>query len=355
MTTVHEYALALTEPDAADWNAFVANHPTGHMLQMSEWGALKSRFGWDARRIMLVGPDGPRAGAQVLFRRKYGLSVAYVPRGPLLSGHAATDTLLLRAIRTLARRNRAVFIRLEPNLREDDAAADLTNSWLQQHGYTPTEPMQPHSSIHLDVTPEWPALLSAMSKGHRADIKRATREGVQVRIGTTPADLDAFYQIMTDTAARARFGIHSRAYYEHALAQFGDAMRLLLAEREGQTLATAIVGAAGTTALYLYSGSTADGLKYGAQHAIQWEALQWARQRGCTTYDFWGIPDALGRARTADDEAASAALESEARQDPLYGVFRFKKGFGGRIVRYLPAYDHVLLALPYRLWRRQIG
>ncbi|MCX7790867.1 MAG: methicillin resistance protein, partial [Chloroflexaceae bacterium] len=72
-------------------------------------------------------------------------------------------------------------------------------------------------------------------------------------------------------------------------------------------------------------------------------------------YDLWGIPDALGRAATAPDEETRAALERAAQHDPLIGVYRFKKGFGGRIVRYLPAYDRVLLAPLYRLALRRMG
>jgi lipid II:glycine glycyltransferase (peptidoglycan interpeptide bridge formation enzyme) len=93
--------------------------------------------------------------------------------------------------------------------------------------------------------------------------------------------------------------------------------------------------------LYLYGGSTDVGLKSGANHALQWQAIQWARASGCRLYDFWGVPDQFGLAAQASDEAERELLEERAKSDPLYGVFRFKKGFGGQVVRYLPAYDRV--------------
>ncbi len=346
--------LAIVEPDAEQWDAFVSAHPHGHLLQSCGWGELKGRFGWEWRRVAVAGPDGLLAGAQVLVRQRFGMAVAYVPRGPLLSGEPAIDRLLLGTLERIARRARAVFLRLEPNVLENTDEAMRLHSALLLHGMNPAEPLQPRSSIHLSLAPAPDKLLAAMSKGHKADIKRAAREGVQVRFGDTAADLDLFYNIMEATSARATFGIHSKPYYAAVWDIFraNDAARLLIAEHNGTPVATALIAAWAGTGLYLYSGSTAEGLKNGAQHAIQWHALQWARAHGCHLYDFWGIPDALGRATIATDEAERERLEAEARNDELFGVYRFKKGFGGQIVRYLPAYDQVYMPVLYRLWQR---
>src|SRR5262245_35454866 len=77
---------ALITPDAGPWAAFACNHPDSHPLQSPAWGALKSGFGWSARFLAVAGPHGLLAGALLLIRRRAGLSVVYVPRGPLLSG-----------------------------------------------------------------------------------------------------------------------------------------------------------------------------------------------------------------------------------------------------------------------------
>jgi serine/alanine adding enzyme len=368
--------LAVVEPDEATWEAFTQHHPQGHLLQSTRWGALKARFGWEQRSVAVADygshQRGPslRAGAQMLFRRRLGLSVAYVPRGPLFAADAETNTLLLATLDRLARRNRAVFLRLEPNILESDTPADALHSVLLLHGFQPADPIQPRSTVQLDLTPPPDRLLAAMSKGHRAAIRRAEREGVLVRVGACEADLDAFYAIMQATGARAAFAIHSREYYQTAWNLFHSPNRdspvgqpgglaetrgsqLLLAERDGKTLAAFLIFAWAGSGLYLYSGSTEEGLKSGANHALQWRALLWAKERGCAHYDFWGIPDVLGRAATFEDVAARAQLEQAARADPLYGVFRFKKGFGGRVVRYLPAYDRVYLPALYALWRRR--
>jgi serine/alanine adding enzyme len=352
MQRPHTEQFALITPDQRDWDRFMATHPSGHALQSSSWGALKGEYGWRPRLLAVTSPAGIRAGALLLLQRRYGVSAAYTPRGPLFSGDHVVDELLLDGLARAARAARAVFLRIEPNVLEDAPIAGALHSTLLLRQFQAIDPIQPRSSIHLDLAAEPDRLLAGMSKGHRADIKRSAREGVAVRAGEGAADLEAFYAILESTSRRNQFGIHERGYYAAALGHFGDAARLWLAERGGAVEATALTIAYGSESLYLYSGSTAAGLESGAQHAIQWEAIRWARARGCSHYDFWGVPDSLGQSAAEPDPATRARLEEAARGDPLFGVFRFKKGFGGRVVRYMPAYDRVLISPLYALWQR---
>ncbi|HMQ32635.1 MAG TPA: peptidoglycan bridge formation glycyltransferase FemA/FemB family protein [Chloroflexaceae bacterium] len=342
-------ALALVEPATEAWDAFVAEHPQGSLLQQWGWGELKAGAGWRARRLAVVGADGHiRAGALLLLRSRFGLSVAYTPRGPLLAGDPAADGLLLAGIERVARRARAVFLRLEPNLTEGDPAADAAHTWLLLQGLRPAETIQPRSSLHVALARPEEAIFAGFSKGHRADIRRAERGGVQVRVGDE-ANLGTFQAIMRATGARAGFGVHEGGYYAAAWRRFQPRSRLLLAELGGRAVAAHLVFADAARGLYLYSGADEEGLRSGANHLLEWHAMRWARGLGCAAYDLWGIPDALGRAAAAPDAEARAALEAEAKADPLLGVYRFKKGFGGRIVRYLPAYDRPLIPPLYGL------
>jgi lipid II:glycine glycyltransferase (peptidoglycan interpeptide bridge formation enzyme) len=164
-----------------------------------------------------------------------------------------------------------------------------------------------------------------------------------------------FYAIMQATGARAAFGIHSETYYRQAWEGMQPRSRLLLAGLAGEIVAAHMVFAGPQHGLYLYGGAVEAGLKAGANHLLQWAAIRWARQQGCTSYDFWGIPDALGEAAFASSEDEQQALEAVAQNDPLIGVYRFKKGFGGQVVRLLPAYDQVYLPPLYTLWQRRAG
>jgi lipid II:glycine glycyltransferase (peptidoglycan interpeptide bridge formation enzyme) len=67
-------------------------------------------------------------------------------------------------------------------------------------------------------------------------------------------------------------------------------------------------------------------------YLLQWEAMRWAIAQGCTTYDWWGAPDEL-------DES-----------DPMWGVYRFKEGFGGRFTRWIGAWDYAPNQTLYRAY-----
>ncbi len=345
----------VAEPVSAQWDAFVANHPQGNLLQASPWGLLKALFGWSCRRLAVFDSAGHIvAGAQVLFRRYYGLAFGYTPRGPLFAGDPAVDALLLRALRRLGWQMAAVLIRMEPNLLVGDPETDTLIDWLSRHRLPVAETIQPRSTILVDLQPDEEALFAACSKGHRADIRRAERIGVTVRAGDE-TDLPVFFAIMQATGARADFGIHSAEYYAAAWRLHQPRARLLMAELNGVPVAAHLVFADSRYGRYLYSGATADGLRSGANHLLEWHALRWARGLGCIGYDLWGIPDALGQAALSTDDSLRAALEEAAQRDPLIGVYRFKKGFGGRVVRFAPAFDLVLLPPLYPLAKRKLA
>ncbi|MDQ3937898.1 MAG: aminoacyltransferase [Chloroflexota bacterium] len=347
----------LDQPDRRSWDGLL-RRLGGHPLQAHAWGALKERFGWRAHRLVTASGT---AAAQVLIRPHRGLAVAYVPCGPLLSGDTPTDAALVDAIMKLARSRRAAFVRLEPDVLEDDPGAPALLDMLRTKRFRTTErTLQPRSSIRLDLTRSPDQLLAGFSKGHRADVRRAEREGVQIKIGTTDGDVDALHGVMVATKRRKSFAIHSAAYYRSLWQLFGDDARLLMAEHNGQVVAASLIVAFGDRALYLAAGSTEAGMARRASHLLQWHAIRWAREKGARSYDLWGIPDARGRLALAEragssNAALADALESEAQRDPLDGVYRFKKGWGGQVVRSVPALDRVFLPPAYWFWRWRRG
>jgi peptidoglycan pentaglycine glycine transferase (the first glycine) len=323
--------------DQAAWDARVAAAPGGHLLQSWAWGALKAGFGWRAQRLAVGG-----ACAQVLFRRlPAGLgAIGYAPRGPAADfGDEAALRALLEAIRPLARQQRALCLKIEPNREDDPALADC----LRALGFRPSpQPIQPRRTIVVDLDAAPEALLERMKQKTRYNVRLAARKGVTVRAGDE-ADLAAFYRLMARTAARDRFGIHSRAYYEaaHRLFVAAGRGRLLLAEHEGRLLAGLVAFAFGDTACYMYGASADEKRNLMPAYLLQWEAMQWAREQGCRAYDLWGVPD-------EEEEVLEAGFEQ--RGDGLWGVYRFKRGFGGRLVRTVGAWDLVYAPLRYRLY-----
>jgi peptidoglycan pentaglycine glycine transferase (the first glycine) len=189
----------------------------------------------------------------------------------------------------------------------------------------------------------------------RYNTRLAERKGVQVREGNV-ADLERFYGLMQLTEERDEFAVHSREYYEQVWGEFaprGQA-RLLLAEHEGQLLAGIMVFSFGGKAWYMYGASANEKRQLMPNHLLQWEAIRWAKKQGCQSYDLWGIPDLdIEVLETAAQDDKTPATPPPA----LWGVYKFKRGFGGRPVRYVGAWDYAYYPLLYRaliwMWQRR--
>lgn len=323
---------------ARPWDEFACAHG-GHVLQSAAWGELKGRFGWSARRVLLRYGGEPVAGAQVLFRRLApGLVLGYVPRGPV--GDASDPrplTALVDALAQTARRQGAFALKVEPNRLADSPATARSGAarWVEARG------LQPRTTIHVDLTRDLDALLAQMKPKWRYNIRLAERKGVTVRAGTRE-DLPVFYRLMQVTGERDHFGIHSAEYYGAAFELLGEYARLFVAEYAGEPLAAIFVTAFAGEAIYLYGASANSHRERMPNHALHWAAIQWAKTRGCTRYDLWGVPD----------PGTAAAENGQALPD---GLYQFKQGFGGNLVRYAPAFDLVFSRVKYAVYERALA
>ncbi len=330
-----------------DWNRFVMNHPHGHLLQTRMWGELKATHGWKSLHSTVVNNTGKILGAALVLMRKlpYGLgNIAYAPRGPVVDwDNEEYAEATIRTTAKLAQRKGALALIIEPDLFD----TPLDEHLLERCGFIPVHfSVQPRrtSLINLDVDEEVD-ILSAMKQKTRYNIGLARRKGITIRTGGIE-DAPIFYNLMQATAERDTFSIHPFAYYRDfmaLLARDSDSpARLLIAEHGGQPLAAVIATAIGKRATYLYGASTNEKRDLMPTYLLQWEAILWARSKGCVSYDMWGIPD--------EDEAVLEA-QFETRHDGLWGVYRFKRGFGGQVVRHIGTW--ALVFSPLRWWLYQ--
>ena len=332
--------------DHTAWDTFVAHHPAGHLLQTWAWGELKARFGWRAIRLGLLEQDTILAGAQLLLRPISPLfNLAYVPKGPLLDwADRPQVNALLTGLHRVCRSQRSVFLKIEPNVPDDPALRET----IEREGFAVSPfTVQPPRTIVVDVTAGEEAMLAAMKQKTRYNIRLAARKGVDVRLGSAE-DLASFYHLMQITGQRERFGIHSPDYFRAIWELFApDRAALLLAQVRAEPVAGLLVLTHGRSAYYLFGASGHAHRDKMPTYLLQWEAMRWARAHACQSYDLWGIPD--------DDEARLEAEFIAHSQDSagLWGVYRFKRGFGGRVVRAAGAFDFVYnrpLYWAYRQW-----
>jgi lipid II:glycine glycyltransferase (peptidoglycan interpeptide bridge formation enzyme) len=324
----------MPEISFSEWDAFLMKHSAAHLLQSGEWGELKSAFGWEAVRIV----EG-ETGAQILFRPlPLGFTFAYMPKGPV-----TTSTLgpgFWSAVDQACRSRRAVFLKVEPDGWEGEGQLSV----FSRQAFVPSpQHIQPHSTLVIDLDGSEDDVFNRMKPKTRYNIRLAGRKEIVVHPSD---DIENFYRVMTVTGQREEFHVHSKEYYRRAYELFypKGMCELFVADFQGRTLATLMVFLHGKQAYYFYGASSNEERNRKATYPLQWEAVRWSHAQGCEEYDMWGIPD---EATDVEED------EAEAREDGLWGVYRFKRGFGGSVKRAIPTLDRVYNPLLYKfyLWR----
>lgn len=338
------------DPDA--WNRRLLELPGAHLLQSWPWGEFKSRYGWSAERWLWSDPSGrPTAAAQILRRplpSLRGISILYAPRGPCLDySNAGLRQEVFHDLQMLARKSRAIFLKIDPAVHlgrglpgtpqaVDDPLGPAVASELEAEEWRfSRDQIQFRNTLALDLRPTEVSLLAAMKQKTRYNIRLAERHGVKVRPGDLD-DLGLLYRMYAETSVRDGFVIRHEGYYQDAWGSFIRAglAQPLLAEVEGEAVAAVLVYRLGETSWYIYGMSREAHRDLMPNHLLQWGAIRWARAEGCTVYDFWGAPD---------------RLEPD---DPMWGVYRFKEGFGAQLIRTLGAWDYAVRPGLYAIYSR---
>ena len=320
----------------AEWDEFLAQYPNSHILQSGAWGELKSRFGWKPVRIM-----NGHTGAQVLFRRlAAGLTLAYIAKGPV--GGGVDD--LQPELDMICCTEHAIFLKVEPDSWSvpGEALSEQSNpNWVS------STPIQPQRTVMVSLEGSEEDILARMKQKTRYNIRLAVKKGIVVAQNT---DLAGFHSMLKLTGARDRFGVHSLEYYKTAYDLFHPlgSCELLTASFEGTPLASLMVFARGDTAWYMYGASTEEERNRMPTYLLQWQAMLWAKSKGCRQYDLWGIPD------LEEDELEAKFTQKESHQG-LWGVYRFKRGFGGDVLRSSGSFDILYRPALYRGYQRVLS
>ena len=287
----------------------------------------------------------PLAAAMVLQRQlpRLPLSILYVPRGPILDyANGPLRRHVAAQLEALAQREGAMFIKIDPGavfsrgLEEEqvEPAGERFAAELRHRGWRfSDEQIQFRNTVELDLGASEENLLAEMKSKTRYNIRLAGRKDVVIRRGDHD-DFPTIVQMYEKTADRNEFDIRPPAYYLDAWESLYDAgmAQPFIAEYQGTPLGAVIIVAYGERAIYMYGASNNKERNRMPNYLLQWEAIRWAKEQGYRIYDFWGAPDEF--------------VES----DSLWGVWRFKSGFAGEVVRHIGAWDYPARPLLYRLY-----
>lgn len=315
----------------AGWDEAAVGSPGGHVLQSSAWAAVRASQGW---RPEFVRVGDPLPLALVLWRDALpGRPIGYVPRGPIVAaGHTDSLRRALDQLATLARDRRAIFLKVDPELTADAAAGPL-----REAGFRRGSDIQPVlATLVLDLGADEDALLAGLDKDTRWSVRQAPKRGVTAREVTGESSLRVFYDLYATTGGRAGFITRTWDYYRRvwgALIGAGHAS-LRLAYVDGAAVAGAMVWRCGDRALYQTGATNDAGRKSYAAYALLWECIIEAKRAGRRAFDMGGIP-----------------LDPERKDDPMYGPYLFKRGFGGEVRRWVGAHDIAPSPLLHRAYR----
>jgi lipid II:glycine glycyltransferase (peptidoglycan interpeptide bridge formation enzyme) len=313
---------------------------SGSFLQSAMWGQFKSRFGWKSEAYLVNWAGYESLPLLALSRRLFpGLTFAYIPWGPELpDGFPVSERP--RALRELARKLKpflvhdAALIRFEPPWfaeQDEDAVFFLTG--LKRAAAS----VQPPDTALVNLELSHDEILSCMKPKWRYNIGLAEKKGVLVEEANIKG-LEIFYKLLLETAARDGIAIHGFDYYktlfeacEKHSGKDGDSTRLRLytARHEEDALAAIVVLFRGKNATYLYGASSDVKRNMMAAYALQWRAMKDAKEAGCKCYDLFGIPP--------DGDS----------NHPMAGLYRFKTGFGGKIIHRPGTWDYPLSPVAY--------
>lgn len=333
-------ALEVGEAQRDTFNRYIRTSPKGHILQSYEWGEVKARTGWEPIRLLVRDGEEIKGAITILKRRLPGIhrAIFYAPRGPVLDfGERDTLAFLAGALREKAAAHGAVFLKIDPDIPVENREVVST---LRQLGFLPAsrglnfEGVQPRFVFRLPLERDLEEIMASFSHKTRYNIRLAERKGVMVRDGCRREDLAVFYRVLRETGERDRFLVRGYDYYEalwEHLVEKGYA-RLFMAEYQGEAIAGTLAFIFGDKAWYVYGASSNRHREVMPNHALQWAMIRWAREQGCRMYDFRGV---------------SGDLDPS---NPLYGLYRFKKGFGGRFTEFIGEFDLVFSPVVYRLW-----
>ena len=325
----------ITEKTLPEYEAFVQSHPKGNFAQSYLWGKQKPMWQWDA--IAVRGEDGAIRGSLAVMTRKVpGIdrTLMYGCRGPVCDlDDRETFSQLLDGAKALAKKYKSYVIKIDPDVPSSNTAF---SSMLQSFGFRAKEggknfeAIQPRYVFRLNVEGKTEEeLLANFHQKWRYNIRLAERKGVTVRICGKEM-VPAFSDLMLTTGVRDGFVTRKPEYFAAMLDNLGEHARLYMAFDPNDTpIAGTLAIHYGDKVWYLYGASSNEHRNLMPNYLLQWRMIQWAVETNCRIYDFRGVSGDVSE------------------DNPLYGLFRFKQGFGGDFTEFVGEMDLVLSPVIY--------
>jgi lipid II:glycine glycyltransferase (peptidoglycan interpeptide bridge formation enzyme) len=307
-----------------------------HPLQSWAWGDFRQKTGVETRRLIGFQEDQPVSQIQVTFHPipHFPFTVGYCPKGTW------PDEIQLAALRDLGEREKAVFIKLEPDVSsppKNQADLEGLRQVLIANGCQEGRPLFTKYSFSIDLQQSEDELLAKMKNKTRYNIRVAEKHGVEVMEDNSDEGFEAYLTLLKQTTARQQFYAHGESYHKNMwqIMRTAGIARLLKATYQGKVLTAWILFHYKNRWFYPYGASSREHREVMASNLVMWKAIQLGKSCGAHTFDLWG---ALG--------------PNPDQNDPWYGFHNFKLGYGGEPTEFVGSYDLVINSPLYMLYTR---
>jgi lipid II:glycine glycyltransferase (peptidoglycan interpeptide bridge formation enzyme) len=362
-------SLTLRPISEAEHLDFLRSQRSASFLQTPAWGKVKAEWrresiGWfrDASSLGSSTSEGPEivGAALVLYRQlpKLKRFLAYLPEGPVIDWETDDLEAWLTPMVAHLKKQGAFGVRMGPpvitarwsaaQVKDGIASGDVRRlgdiaptersqsgarvvsqlnelGWKLQAVEGGFAAGQPQYNFQIPLAGRTEAdVLAGMNQLWRRNIKKAQKEGVEVRHGS-PAELKLFHDLYLHTAQRDHFTPRPLSYFQTMfdalLGEEPDRIRLYLAHHDGDLVASTIWVRVGAHTWYSYGASSTEKREVRGSNAIQWAMIRDSLAVGADVYDLRGITDTLDP------------------DDSHVGLIQFKVGTGGEAVEYAGEWD----------------
>ena len=320
--------LSKDEKSVKEYEEFLKACPKGHFCQSEMWAKIKDN--WKNEVVISRDEEGKLNGAMSILIRKvpmFNSTLMYAPRGPVCDCHdKAVLKNLFDGAKELAKKYNAYVLKVDPDIKIDD---EEFKKIVKDYGFTVKKPsknfegIQPRFVFRMDVEGKTEdEVFASFHNKTRYNVRVALKNDVTVTIGNRD-DLKRFHEIMVETGTRDEFVVRTLEYFEkmYDVMAPSDNLRLYLAHYQDKIVAGTLAIKYGDKVWYLYGASSNESRNVMPNYLLQWEMIKWAIEEKCRIYDFRGV---------------SGDLDPS---NPLYGLYRFKKGFNGEFTEFIGDID----------------
>lgn len=310
------------------------NQVVRHPLQSWEWGDFRKKTGLAVERIGFFQAGKLEKALQVTFHPipYIGKTAGYFPKGDM------PDAEQLAALSQIAKKNNALFIKMEPNIAQkvgNTSAHISIDSFLKDNGAVPGRPLFTKYTFQLDLTPPEDELYAKLKSKTRYNVNLAFKKGVRIVEDSSAEGMNMYLDVLKETTNRQGFYAHSPSYFQQMWDSLGSSgmIKIFHAVFENTILTSWVMFVFNDVLYYPYGASRNENRNLMASNLMMWEMIKYGKAIGCRSFDMWG---SLG--------------PEPNEKDPWFGFHKFKEGYGGDLVEFLGTYDLVYDPNLYKLF-----